>query len=69
MITVYKQKDTRTKYYISITLFLVLLLIIGPISYFYGITYLISVITNKFFEIVMNLAPLLSYISGEPYRL
>ena len=62
MITVYKQKDTRTKYYISITLFLVLLLIIGPISYFYGITYLISVITNKFFEIVMNLAPLLSYI-------
>ena len=49
MITVYKQKDTRTKHYISITLFLVLLLIIGPISYFYGITYLVSVITNKFF--------------------
>ncbi len=62
MITVYKQKSQKTKYYISIVLFLCLLLIIGPICYFNGFTYLISAVTNKFFAVKINLAPLLAYI-------
>jgi len=63
MVTVYRNNDKKIKSIVSLILFLILLFIIGPIVIFYGIEYIISIGTNKFYNIWDNLPPLLTFIA------
>ena len=63
MVTVYRNNDKKIKSILSLVLFLILLFIIGPLVIFDGIEYIISIGTNKFYNIWDNLPPLLTFIA------
>ncbi len=63
MVTVYRNNDKKIKSIVSLVLFLILLFIIGPLVIFDGIEYIISIGTNKFYNIWDNLPPLLTFIA------